>query len=175
MYKVLTINHLRKNSASYFLDILALLCVYFIPTFSHLTGVPFYLFEPMRIFIVLALIHSNRINAYILALTLPIFSFAIASHPVLIKSMIISVELVINVFVYFFLVHKKLKSYLSLVISVIISKSVYYLFKFLLIQFFFLQSELVSTPLFIQLLTTGAFCLYALIISNIRQRKVYLN
>jgi len=164
MSNSLSITTLRKHTASYLIDILAILCVYFIPTLSHLTGVPFYLFEPMRVFIILALLHSNKTNAYVLALTLPLFSFAIASHPYFLKSLIISVELVLNVYLYHLLVQKKVSGYASIIISVISSKLAYYLLKFALIYFMFIQSELVSTPIYIQLITTVVFGFYAFLI-----------
>ena len=167
MENTVSISHLRKNAAGYLIDIFALLLVYFIPTLSHLTGVPFYLFEPMRIFIILALLHSHKVNAYILALTLPVFSFAIASHPVFQKSLIMTIELTINVFLFYFFVQRKTAAYLSIIISVIVSKSIYYLLKFLFIQFMFLPNEVVSTPIYIQLIVTLVLGLYGFMVSKI--------
>lgn len=175
MDKILSINSARKYMSSYIIDFIALLCIYLIPTLSHLTGLPFYLFEPMRIFIILALLHSNKTNAYILAFTLPIFSFAIATHPVFLKSIIISVELALNVFLYHLFMQKKITGYLSILFSVIISKVFYYLLKFILIQFLFIQSELVSTPIYIQVITTAIFCLYGYILFKIKRQKLKRN
>jgi hypothetical protein len=165
MSNSLSINNLRKYTSSYIIDILAIICVYFVPTLSHLTGVPFYLFEPMRLFIILALLHSNKQNAYILALTLPLFSFAIASHPYFLKALIMSVELVLNVFLYHWFVQKKMATYLSVLISITASKLIYYLLKFSLIQLMFIDSDMVSTPIFIQVITTLMFGVYGLLIT----------
>jgi len=164
MEKTLSTSHISKNATGYLIDIFAVLCVYFIPTLAHLTGVPFYLFEPMRIFIILALLHSNKLNAYILAFTLPVFSFVIASHPVFLKSIIMSVELVINVFLFHQLVQKKVAVHWSIIISVVSSKLVYYLLKFALIQFMFFQSDMISTPIYIQAIITAIFGLYGFLI-----------
>jgi hypothetical protein len=164
MNNILSISNLRKNRVGYLIDIFAVFCVYFIPTLSHLSGVPLYLFEPMRVFIILALLHSNMINAYILAFTLPVFSFAIASHPVFLKSIIMSVELVLNVFLYKLLVQKKVAAHWSILLSVISSKLVYYLLKFLLIQFMLFQSETISTPIYIQVIMTCLFGVYTFLI-----------
>ncbi|MBN2236741.1 MAG: hypothetical protein JW729_04230 [Bacteroidales bacterium] len=161
MNTVLSIQHFKKYLSSYLLDGLALLLVYFIPSISHLTGIPFYLFEPMRVFIILALVHSNKTNAYVLAFTLPLFSFAIASHPVFSKSIIMTFELVLNVYLYHLLVEKKMANYQAIILSVISSKLVYYLLKFGLIHFLFLQSNLVSTPIYIQFITLSIFAIYA--------------
>jgi hypothetical protein len=174
MDKILSSTYLRKNAFGYLIDILAVLCVYFIPTLSHLTGVPFYMFEPMRVFILLALLHSNKLNAYILALTLPIFSFVIASHPFFLKSILMSIELVLNVFLYYFLTQRKLAAYLSVFFSVILSKAAYYLLKFICIQLMFFQSDMVSTPIYVQFIITAIFSLYAFVLfknQNIRVPK----
>jgi hypothetical protein len=173
MDNTLSLN-LRKYKSSYLIDIIALLAIYLIPTLSHLTGVPFYLFEPMRVFIILALLHSNKQNAYILALTLPLFSFAIASHPYFLKSLIIAIELILNVYLYNLLNQKKMATYLSILFSVIVSKLAYYLLKFILIQSMLIESELVSTPIYIQIITIIIFCIYGflvLLISKPDQNK----
>ncbi len=167
---IILLDHFRKYISSYLLDIMAIGFVYFIPTLSHMTGVPFYLFEPMRVFIILALLHSNKTNAYVLALTLPLFSFAIASHPLFLKSIIMTLELGLNVYLYHLFVSKKMANYQAIVVSVISSKLVYYFLKFLLIHFLFLQSNLVSTPFYIQFITLSVFGLYAFIL--LRNRKI---
>lgn len=96
-----------------------------------------------------------------LALALPMFSFLISSHPVFLKAMLISIELLINVFLYYSLVRNKMADYLAIVISVVTSKFIYYGFKYLLIHFTLLKSGLISTPIYIQVFTTLAFGIYA--------------
>jgi hypothetical protein len=164
MDKILSTQHLNKYKWSYVIDLIAVILVYFIPTLSHLTGVPFYLFEPMRIFIILALLHSNKTNAYILAFTLPIFSFVIATHPFFLKSVIMSIELGLNVFIFYFLTQKKLAAYLSVFLSIIISKGAYYLLKFICVQLMLFESDLIVTPIFIQIIVTVIISFYTFII-----------
>ncbi|MDY0202455.1 MAG: hypothetical protein RBR40_15895, partial [Tenuifilaceae bacterium] len=65
----------RKTIAYVLFDIFALAFIYLIPTISHMLSFPLYLIEPMRIALVLALVHTTKRNAYIIALTLPLFSF----------------------------------------------------------------------------------------------------
>ena len=149
-----------KYRFAYLLELLELVAIYFIPTLSHMVGIPFYLFEPMRIFVILSLIHSGRTNSYLLALGLPIFSFLISSHPVLLKAGLISFELVINVFL-FYLSRKRIATYWAVLLSVFLSKAIYYLIKYFLIQSALLESSLISTPLYFQLFTTLVFGLYA--------------
>ncbi len=164
MDKILSVKYFRKYTLTYLLDICALLFIYFIPTFSHLTNAPLYLFEPMRIFIILALLHSNKTNAYILAITLPIFSFTVASHPVFLKSIIMSVELALNVFLFNALLKKKINGFLSVFLSIAASKLAYYLLKFILVQSFLIQSDVVSTPIYIQIIVTVLLSFYGLAI-----------
>jgi hypothetical protein len=165
----IVLDHLKKYFATYTLNILAIMLVYFIPTISHLTGVPFYLFEPMRVFIILALVHSNKTNAYVLALTLPLFSFAIASHPVFLKSIIMTLELVLNVYLYYLFVEKKMANYQAVILSIIGSKLIYYFMKFLLLHFLLIQTNLISTPIYIQLITLAVFGIYSYIIIKYRK------
>ncbi len=84
-------------------DILALLFIYLVPTFSHLISIPIYLYEPMRIMLILAMVHTTRRNAYIITLTLPLFSFIVSFHPVFLKSILIAGELALNVALFFYL------------------------------------------------------------------------
>jgi hypothetical protein len=171
MNEITAVFNLKRNGSAWLLDILAILAIYFIPTISHMVGIPFYLFEPMRIFVILSLLHSRKANSYALAIGLPLFSFLISSHPVLLKAGLISFELVINVFL-FYLARKRLAAHWAVLISVIFSKIIYYMFKYLFIQFALLESSLISTPLYFQFFTTLAFGLYAFIwIKTSTQKK----
>lgn len=145
---------------SILIDIAGLALIYLIPTLAHLTQMPIYFLEPMRLMLVLALVHTNKRNAYVLAFTLPLFSFVISSHPVFIKMLMITVELALNV--YLFYLYKKLmkKVFPAIVFSIISSKLIYYLMKYIVIGFGFLNSGLISTPLLIQLITTTVFSTY---------------
>jgi hypothetical protein len=151
----------RHYKYSLLLDGLGLVILYLIPTLSHLTGIPFYLFEPMRIIIVLSLLHSRRYNSYLLAIGLPLFSFFISAHPVFLKALLIAVELSFNVWLFYGLKRKKWAFHWAVVISVVTSKLVYYLFKFILIKFTLLESSLISTPIYLQVFTTSLFGAYA--------------
>ena len=94
----------KQNTKNIILDIFALAFIYFVPSISHLLNLPIYYIEPMRLMLILALVHSSKQNAYILALTLPLFSFLVSAHPVLPKMFLISFELCLNVFLFFILV-----------------------------------------------------------------------
>lgn len=142
-------------------DIVALAFIYFIPTISHMLSFPLYLIEPMRIALVLALVHTSKRNAYIIALTLPIFSFLVSAHPVLYKMLIITGELVINVWLFYFLLNKTKNAFASILSSIILSKAIYYLAKFIAIAVILKSSEsIIATSLYIQVATTLLFSAY---------------
>lgn len=133
-------------------DLVALLAIYLVPAVSHLLSFPVYYLEPMRIMLILAVAHTSRKNAYLIALTLPLFSFLISAHPSLIKTSLITGELLLNVWLFFFLSEKLSHKTLSIFLSIIASKIFYYLIKFLLITFALMSGDLISTPLYIQIL-----------------------
>ena len=64
-------------------DAVAVLFILAVPALSHLTSVPFYLLDPMRLAVLGALLASrSRVNGLVLAVALPLVSFAISGHPV---------------------------------------------------------------------------------------------
>ncbi len=150
----------QKFIGSLLIDFSALTVIYFVPTFSHLIGFPLYLIEPMRIMLILAMVHTGKSNAMIIALTLPVFSFLISGHPVMLKMMLIAVELLANVWLFYFLAKKLNKVFPAILLSIIASKLIYYTLKFSLIHLAFLDSGLVSTPIYIQVIMTFVFSGY---------------
>ena len=73
-------------------DLIALLAIYLVPAISHLLSFPVYYLEPMRIMLVLSIVHTSRKNAYLIALTFPLFSMLISAHPSLIKTSLILLQ-----------------------------------------------------------------------------------
>lgn len=149
----------KLNTKSIVLDIFALAFIYFVPTISHLLNIPLYLVEPMRIMLILAIVHTSKKNAYIIALTLPLFSFLISAHPNIFKVLLITAELVLNVWLFFEL-SKRTNKFVAMLSSILISKIFYYLLKFGLISFAILQTGLISTPIYLQLITSVVFSGY---------------
>ena len=141
-------------------DLSALAFIYLVPTITHLFNFPVYLIEPMRLMLIIALVHTSKRNAYILALTMPLFSLLISGHPAFPKVMLIAFELAMNVFLFYVLTQKIKYIFPSILVSVILSKACYYLLKFMLIKFAFINTELISTPILIQVATTILFSLY---------------
>ncbi|PKL81974.1 MAG: hypothetical protein CVV24_12520 [Ignavibacteriae bacterium HGW-Ignavibacteriae-3] len=132
-------------------DIFALTVVVLTPALSHLSAIPLYLLEPMRVVLLLSIVFTSRKNVYLLTLVLPLFSFIISTHPAVIKSLLITSEMFLNVFLFFTLLKYFKKSFPSAILSIMISKIYYYLLKFSLISFGFITSELISTPVILQI------------------------
>ncbi|MDK2978862.1 MAG: hypothetical protein PWP52_1576 [Bacteroidales bacterium] len=150
----------KQNIRSILFDIAAIAFIYFVPAISHLLSLPVYYIEPMRLMLILALVHTTQKNAYIIALTLPLFSFLISAHPIFAKMLLITVELTLNVFIFYALVNKFKHTFFPILISIIASKLVYYGIKFGLIQWAVLESGLISTPILMQITTTLVFSVY---------------
>ena len=149
-----------KKVKTIIIDISALALIYFTPAISHLFNFPFYLIEPMRLMLILTLVHTTKRNAFLIAFTLPVFSFIISAHPSIIKSLLIAGELAVNVWLFYEL-SKLIKHYfVTALLSIIISKIVYYAAKALLISSTLLQGELISTPIYLQLIMTVLFSTY---------------
>ena len=136
----------KENSKSIFFDIAAISFIFFIPALSHTVGYPLYYFEPMRVVLLLSLAHTSRNNAYILALTIPLFSYFVGSHPSIVKALLIGIELSTNIYLFTLLSKKYKNVLLSAGISILIAKILYYALKFALLNRGVLQGELVTTP-----------------------------
>lgn len=146
-------------------DILVLLAVYFIPALSHLTSFPLYYLDPMRLLLFAAyLISRNTNNAFLLAASIPLFSSLVTGHPVFYKAILISLELLINIACFVWMI-KKVKWHPGIVIFIaaVISKTGYYLCKYIFLRIGLLTGELKATDLDIQLYTiTGLSLLFAI-------------
>jgi hypothetical protein len=167
----LTSSYTRKEAISGLLiNISALLLIYFTPALSHLLNFPLYLAEPMRLMLVLAILHSGQRNAYLLAFTLPLFSFAVSAHPVIFKMLLITAELLLNVWLFYFLRSRMRSAFAAMASAIAISKAAYYGLKAVFISVALLGPGLISTPVWIQAMTTVIFSLYSMaIIRKVRE------
>ena len=140
------------KTQSLIIDLASILLVYFLPEISNLLDIQFYLFEPMRVMIIIAIVHTSKGNAYILALLLPAVSYIFSNHPSVIKTFILSGDLLINIFLYFNLMKLKINKFLLMSMCIVASKIVYYLAKYLFIHFLVLKGKLIATPIYIQIM-----------------------
>lgn len=106
----------------------------------------------MRVIIVFAIVHTSKENTYIIAVLLPAISYIFSSHPSVIKTFILSGDLLINIFLYFNLTKLKINKFLIMSVCIVASKIVYYLAKYLLIHFLVLKGKLIATPIYIQIM-----------------------
>jgi hypothetical protein len=152
MQKVLSIADFRTNIKTYLVDFTLLLFIYLTPAISHLFAFPIYFLDPMRIALVVALIFTSKKNTFLIALTLPMFSYLISSHPQIIKSFLLSFELLINLSLFFVLQEKTKNAFISFMLSALISKIIYYLLKFAVINLGLLEDKLFATPFYFQII-----------------------
>ena len=111
-----------------------------LPIISHAIGM-----EPMRLTLFAAVLFvPERKNAYLLSFILPWLSCALIGMPVWWKAAMMSFELLANIFILYSLLDWGVKPLLSAFISILLSKAVYYLAKYLLIQ----TAVLPAVPLF---------------------------
>ncbi|MBS4035662.1 MAG: hypothetical protein KGZ85_14430 [Ignavibacterium sp.] len=171
MEKAIRLPVIKSISGTMLFDFIVLSFIYFIPAISHLMAFPLYYFDPMRFVLIFALLHTSKRNTFIIALTLPLFSFLISSHPSIIKSGLLSTELLINVFLFFFMFAKTSSRITSLVFSIIISKIIYYVMKFVLIETGILADKLFSTPFFYQVIVILIISLYVLILEKLKSKE----
>jgi hypothetical protein len=147
-------------------DLFAIGFVYLVPVFSHLFALPVYYIEPMRLILILAMAHTSKKNAYILAATLPLFSYFVSAHPVFLKTLLISGELLFNVWLFFFLSGKIKNKFGRMLLSVGLSKIAYYILKFALLSAVLLEGSLISTPLAIQFIMMFLFSSYIFLVKH---------
>ena len=133
-------------------DIFLVTVVLISPVISHKFHLPLYLIEPMRLAVVYAFLFDSKHHAMRLAITLPLLSFLFNGHPILLKAILISIELLVQVLMNDFLKQKSTNLYLNVIISIILSKIFYYLIKMVFIQLGLIGGVLVSTNLIYQLI-----------------------
>lgn len=153
-----------KISSTLLLDAIAVLLIIYMGDISRLIGYPVYILDPMRMMLILAFAFTPRWNGWILALLLPFLSYFLGAHPSLTKTTLMAAELLLNVWLFWFLIDKTKMALLSILISIVFSKVVYYLLKFTCIQLGWLSGELITTPLDIQVITTLSFSAFIFIV-----------
>ena len=153
-------NSIANKSKIIIYDFIALSIIYLTPTLSHIFNFPVYYLDPMRLMVFLVIIHTNKRNSYLIAATLPLVSFIASSHPVFIKSLTMSIELLLNVWLYYELSNMFKNKFIPVALSILVSKVVYYIVKYFLVSIALLSTSIISTPLHFQiavLLIIGAY------------------
>ena len=143
-----------------------LVLVYLTPVLSHLFAIPLYYFEPMRIMVILSLVYTRRFNSYILALTLPAFSYLVSGHPAFYKAGLMTGELILNILIFDMLLSIIKNYFIIASASILLSKLIYYLFKYIFISYGLLSGHLISTPIIIQIILIVIFGILVFYILN---------
>ena len=156
---------LQKHRNVLLIDVVLLVALYLVPSFSHLTALPLYKFEPMRIALIVALLFTNRANAYIIAFTIPLASAMITGHPEPFKALLMGIEFSVLVASYSFLAQVvRIPAFAALTAAILVGKVVYYAMKFAALSAGLLAGSLVSTPFQTQLvLAVGTAVVFGLI------------
>ena len=159
------IHNSRANKSSIIIfDFIALSLIYLIPTLAHIFNFPVYYLDPMRLMVFLVIIHTNKKNSYLIAATLPLVSFIASSHPIFIKSLTMSVELLLNVWLYYELSKLLSNKFIPAALSIIVSKVVYYTVKYFLVSIALITTDIISTPFYFQIAVLLIISSYAFVL-----------
>jgi hypothetical protein len=167
---------MRKNitirlSATLAIDILAVCVVIFMGDLSAFFKVPLYQYDLMRLLVIFAIAFTPRWNGFLLAVLLPLASWYFGGHPHILKSSLMIIELLVNVWLFWFLLDRIRFSLLSMVLAILFSKLLYYTLKYLCISQGWISGELVSTPVDLQVITGLLYSIFIFIVFNIGGRK----
>jgi len=156
---------LNRHRKVLLIDVILLAALFLVPSFSHLTAVPLYKLEPMRIARVIALLFTNRANTYFIAFTIPLASAFMTGHPEPVKAVLMGIELSILVASYAYLVKMpRMPAFAALATGILVGKLVYYAMKFVALSTGLLAGSLISTPVQTQLiLALGTAAVFALL------------
>lgn len=156
---------LQKHRSTILIDGALLAALYLLPSFSHLTALPLYMFEPMRVALIVALLFTSRANAFLLAFTLPLASFLLSGHPPPLKALLMGLELTVLVASYGYLAQKlRVPAIAALTAAILAGKLVYYTMKYAVLSAGLLGGSLVSTPWQTQLLLAiGTAAIFGLV------------
>lgn len=154
---------LRKEDVAriVIIDTILVSLVLIVPIVVHALGISVRYIEPMRLSLFASvLLVSDRKNAYVLAIILPMLSMCVMGMPVWYKAVLMSIELYANVFLYYRMCGRKANPFVAVLISIIASKALYYFLKYILIRMaFFPQGALIDNvvPQLIVALLIAAF------------------
>lgn len=137
--------------------LMALVCL--VPTFSHLLSFPLYHLDPMRMMLFAAMLIASKNgiegikqNGILFALAMPLVACAVTGMPSIVKAMIIIAELVTNVVLFcsFNKADSKASTFVTLLLSTILAKGLYYGLKAAAIGAGLMSASVVGTDLLLQ-------------------------
>jgi len=155
----------NKHRNVLLIDAVLLAALYLLPSLSHATALPVYMLEPMRIALIVALLFTNRANAYFIAVTVPLASVLLTGHPEPLKAVLMCIEFSVLIAAYGLLAQRlRIPAFASLVAAILAGKVVYYAMKSVALGAGWLGGSLVSTPVQTQVvLALGTAAIFGLI------------
>ncbi|MFZ4521269.1 MAG: hypothetical protein ACOYNC_06160 [Bacteroidales bacterium] len=161
----------RWNLIKYILfDGIAVAFIILAPALSHMFALPLWYLEPMRLMLVLAIMHTSKPNGYLLAAILPFCSWVFSGHPELIKMLIITMELVVNVALFYWLNSRLHKPFAAMLGSILASKLLCYLGYWVVFSAAFLAAETGMVFMTVQVVVSVLFALYAWVRQEVQNR-----
>lgn len=159
----------KINTKAIGIDALLLCAICLVPVFSHLTALPLSALDPMRLALLGGmLLVSDRRNAYLLAVALPMASCLLSGMPTPATALIMAVELSANVALFALLSDKwGMKLFPAMLLSIVAAKGVYYALKALVLA----PAVLVSTSLWLQMAVALLLALAFTLITNHKNCK----
>ena len=155
--KILTYKNIIQLAA---IDILLVAISCMLPVLAHSTSFPLYFFDPMRIVVLAGLLWgASRKNAFLLAVAVPLLTFWVTGHPMLPKGLLIAAELTVNLLLFVWLGRRIRQVFFCMLLSILLSKAVYYLLKWALISTLLPAQPLVGASLGVQLAVAVAISL----------------
>ena len=154
-----------KHKNTFMIDVALLAALYFLPSLSHVTALPLYMLEPMRVALIIALLFTNRTNAYFIAFTSPLASAMITGHPTPFKALLMGIEFSVLVACYGYLVQMvRIPAFAALTAAILTGKLVYYTMKYAALGAGLLGGSLITTPLQTQvILAIGTAAVFGLV------------
>lgn len=153
------------------IDAIIIAIALFIPIIAHSIGGKVLIFEPMRMVLFLSVLFlKERTNNCLMAAILPWISLLFVGTPVAWKASLMSIELLANIWLLYWLLDKSFNSGLAVCISTISAKSFYYMMKYLLIKLTLLPDIGVIGSLPQQLLSIALFSVLFLLLDFITKR-----
>ncbi|HNX43736.1 MAG TPA: hypothetical protein PLJ84_06900 [Bacteroidales bacterium] len=152
-------------------DAIALAFICLVPAISHLSGVPVYFIEPMRLMLILAILSSHKANAYALAIILPLVSFLVSGHPEPLKMAVIMAELLVNTWLFYLLLARTAKPFISMLTSIVVSKIFCYTLYLVVFSLAFVKAEAGTVFLVSQLLVTLLLSVITYLFLSAKQQK----
>lgn len=161
----ITVTKTNKLVRTVIIDVVLLAAICIIPAMSHILSFPIYKLNPMLLFLLLgtALV-SDRRNAYLLAVALPLVSMAVSGMPIPAKAACMVPELLAVVALYQ-LLSRRMPVAVAMFVSIIAGKLVFYSLMAVIVA----PEHLIGTAVWLQLAVAIIYA--ALFATTVRLKK----